>query len=413
MNILVACDILLTGGAETFAMRMARYYKEAGHNVVLVSISGSKVDYDLIRENAGDIKVHSVTYNKIIDWMIYKIDGALKRVGMHNGLRKYLTVRHFKLFLLEKHIRIVHTNMFEAVDVFTQIVKDIADLKVVHSVHGDIVSLAYRSINEKNLGYQISEYDQYCIKERLPLIVKNLSYIVCTAEMHLKIFNDFFKDNNTKLVKIYNPVDDRRNCKFDLKRSSLGIPDDAFVYGTMGRVIREKGWDELIKAFILADLPNSFLLLIGGGPMLEEFKKNNIHRNVIFLGQQTEPIKYINLFDIGVSPTYFWESLPTAIIDYLSLGKPVIVTDNAESKYMITVNGDDMAGMVVPVTKNSWDVIVGESPLDFNDMKDALVKIYNDGNLRNRCSKNTLLCFNQFNKEQIVNKYLELFEDVK
>ena len=147
--------------------------------------------------------------------------------------------------------------------------------------------------------------------------------------------------------------------------------------------------------------------------MLEEFKKNNIHRNVIFLGQQTEPIKYINLFDIGVSPTYFWESLPTAIIDYLSLGKPVIVTDNAESKYMITVNGDDMAGMVVPVTKNSWDVIVGESPLDFNDMKDALVKIYNDGNLRNRCSKNTLLCFNQFNKEQIVNKYLELFEDVK
>ena len=58
------------------------------------------------------------------------------------------------------------------------------------------------------------------------------------------------------------------------KKSSLGIPPDAPVVGTVGRLADQKGYQYLLGAIpeVLKQAPNTKFLFIGEGPMADELK---------------------------------------------------------------------------------------------------------------------------------------------
>lgn len=62
-----------------------------------------------------------------------------------------------------------------------------------------------------------------------------------------------------------------------LSREDLGLPDNAFIVLSVNALLAYKGIDILVKAFKLADLPNSELIIIGQGP--EEAKINRLVRD--------------------------------------------------------------------------------------------------------------------------------------
>jgi len=58
-------------------------------------------------------------------------------------------------------------------------------------------------------------------------------------------------------------------------RKMLGLPPEAFVFGTVGRLAPTKGLGFLIEAFSMVkeDVPSAELVLLGNGPCREELEQ--------------------------------------------------------------------------------------------------------------------------------------------
>lgn len=94
-------------------------------------------------------------------------------------------------------------------------------------------------------------------------------------------------------------------------RKRHSIPNDATVFGFVGRLSRDKGSQELLKAFGKLDDENTYLLLVGKN----EFVNNefadlmdwaNNHERIIFAGEvgNSDIAKYYAAFNCYVHPTY-------------------------------------------------------------------------------------------------------------
>lgn len=113
----------------------------------------------------------------------------------------------------------------------------------------------------------------------------------------------------------------------------LNISEGDFVYGFVGRIVRDKGINELVHAFtrISETEPKAKLLLVGFyedelDPLREETKKE-IKRNIniIEIGFQSDVKKYVSVMDVFVSPSYR-EGFGLSLLEANVMGKPVIVS---------------------------------------------------------------------------------------
>lgn len=117
-------------------------------------------------------------------------------------------------------------------------------------------------------------------------------------------------------------------------KNELGLLADDFVYGFVGRIVGDKGINELIEAFDQISLVHSNvkLLLVGRyeddlDPLQERTKQriqNNKH--IIEVGFQKDVKKYLSVLDVLVSPSYR-EGFGLSLLEANLMGKPVIATD--------------------------------------------------------------------------------------
>lgn len=115
-------------------------------------------------------------------------------------------------------------------------------------------------------------------------------------------------------------------------RSDLGITDDTCLIGTIGRLVRVKGHDRLIKAFALIhqQFPKARLLIIGGGKEEEALRATirslGLEEKVFLPGFRTRAARFVPAFDIWVMPS-FSEGLPRALLEGMCAHLPVISSD--------------------------------------------------------------------------------------
>jgi len=117
-------------------------------------------------------------------------------------------------------------------------------------------------------------------------------------------------------------------------RESLGINQEDFVWVFVGRMVKDKGINELVKAFeILSERnPQLKLLLVGMfekdlDPLLPETMKS-IENNpgIIEAGTQHDVRPYLAISDLLVFPSYR-EGFPNVPMEAGAMGLPAIVTD--------------------------------------------------------------------------------------
>ncbi len=144
-------------------------------------------------------------------------------------------------------------------------------------------------------------------------------------------------------------------------KQKLGITDEDFIIGFVGRFVQEKGILTLLKSLIsIKDKPWKFLLL-GRGELKSEIisraKENNIQDRIILVESvpHHEVCNYINLMNTLVLPsetTYKFKTLTSVgwkeqfghvIIEAMSCQVPVIGSNSGEIPHVI---GD--AGLVFP-----------------------------------------------------------------
>jgi glycosyltransferase involved in cell wall biosynthesis len=115
-------------------------------------------------------------------------------------------------------------------------------------------------------------------------------------------------------------------------RTALGIPADAIVIGTVGRLNEVKRQDILIAAFakLATEFPNTHLLLVGDGPMssalLAQTSSLGLNDRVHFTGYQAEPQKFLGTIDV-FALTSRAEGLPLSVLEAGAMGIPVVASN--------------------------------------------------------------------------------------
>lgn len=173
-----------------------------------------------------------------------------------------------------------------------------------------------------------------------------------------------------KLQVIFNGVDIEAYESGEhgtVKRSSLGIPEDAYVVGMVGRISPQKAPDVFVKMAKLVkdEIPNAHFVIVGSGNQEAEIRKyaeeNKFADSLHITGWVDDPMSYVELFDVACLLSR-WEGFGLALPEYMMAGKP-IVASRVDAIPNIIRNGEN--GLLVEVDDATGATTVFPSGTDF------------------------------------------------
>lgn len=154
----------------------------------------------------------------------------------------------------------------------------------------------------------------------------------------------------------FNPLNYNPDFKSDL-RSQLAIPENDFVYIFIGRLVKEKGINELVQAFknLHKKHPEISLLLVG--PLEQELdplsdETLNViesHPKIFTTGYQIDVRPYFAISNVLAFPSYR-EGFPNVVLQAGAMSLPSIVTDINGCNEIIQ---PDENGLIIPVKDTS------------------------------------------------------------
>ena len=134
-------------------------------------------------------------------------------------------------------------------------------------------------------------------------------------------------------------------------RRELGIPEDAYVIGSVGRLCEQKGFDLLVDAAaeVVKATPEAWFLIVGDGDAAETLKQQaaslGIGRRVIFTGQRSDVEALLTAMDLFVCSSR-WEGLSTVLMEAMAAGVPIVATDIPGNRELLR-DGDN--AWLIPV----------------------------------------------------------------
>ena len=193
-----------------------------------------------------------------------------------------------------------------------------SDMKIVAHVHG------------------LRRTRNLCRKITNALLSWRISRFIAVSDA---VAEDIIKSNwfiePSKVKTIYNGISlepfDLLTISGAAAKKQMDIPDDAFVFGTVGRLVKTKGHSYLIEAFsqVESHFPNSRLVIIGEGTLDNDLKglaaKLGISKKVIFCGYRKDVLQLLRGFDVFVFPSIA-EGLGLALMEAMASRLPAIAS---------------------------------------------------------------------------------------
>lgn len=215
------------------------------------------------------------------------------------------------------------------------------------SACGDFLSIAkkcgiqHRIAHSHTTRYQAQKGIKRIVGERSKKKIHNVATIrmACSEKAGQWLFEgDSFKIvNNAIDLSRYLPHKEIRATK----RKELGIGDNTFVIGHIGRFSYEKNQKFLLQIFAQSkrECQNSRLLLVGTGSLMNEMKRYavelGIETDVMFLGLRSDIPELLQVMDCFVMPSLF-EGLPVSGIEAQAAGLPCLFSDTVTPEICIT-----------------------------------------------------------------------------
>jgi glycosyltransferase involved in cell wall biosynthesis len=194
---------------------------------------------------------------------------------------------------------------------------------IVHSPHGTIL--------EGYFGPGLTRF--YVFVERL---VSRVSHrIICLTRQEIRQYMKAGIGSRRQFTFVYNGIDiarysDRANSRAPVRRD-LGIPDEATVCISVGRLVPVKGHADLIRGFAraLSEHDDLVLLLAGDGELRDELTalvaELGLGDRVRFLGWRDDTADLLAGSDIFVLPSLN-EGLGLVLIEAMAANLPVVAT---------------------------------------------------------------------------------------
>ena len=130
-------------------------------------------------------------------------------------------------------------------------------------------------------------------------------------------------------------------------RSQLGLPLNKRIFISVGILCHRKDPARIIKGFLESQASRTgILVLVGDGPLLEQCGRLVGTRDNIYIAGSVKNIKdYLGAADIFVSAS-ITEGYPNAVLEALSCGLPVILSDIPAHREILAFN--EQAGIKFP-----------------------------------------------------------------
>ena len=191
----------------------------------------------------------------------------------------------------------------------------------------------------------------------------------------------------------------------EVKEAALELEDkSSFTFVFVGRIVKDKGIDELINAFVRlkSKKPNTRLILVGAyedsiDPVSPETRRAmEKNEEIIAVGRKLDVRPYYVASDCFVFPSYR-EGFPNTVLEAGAMGLPSIVTDINGSREIIE---DGYNGLIV-------------SSKDENALYDAMLKMMEDDSLReNMASVARKRIEDRFEKTFVQRNLIEFYHQV-
>ncbi len=315
---------------------------------------------DLVRGLGNDYIEHTVIYFHDGPRAQDLQDLGVKLFQVSGAVSLYDPVFFFRLFKLINQLNpnVIHSLLWSA--------------NVASRVIAKMLSIKHVSVYHNNID------QDGCFRNLLDGMTRGFStrLVAVSDEVADSIQKKYNSISASRLMVIKNGIDAisirKKGRDQAVVRAELGLDDDHFIVGSVGRFCPVKNYPLLLKSFTLLYNRNSKarLVLIGIGPEEQNLRnlarKLGVANNVIFIVGQPA-YGYFSLFDCFVQSSDK-EGISIALLEAISFGVPCIVT-NVQSAHPVIVSGE--TGILVPAG-------------DENELFEAINRLLDDRAARDR-----------------------------
>lgn len=225
--------------------------------------------------------------------------------------------------------------------------KNHSEYKVIHCHRDALCSVYLKQARKVNVPIRIAHshntklVEPKGLKGKCNILVKEYfrksttkyatHYFACGREAGEWLFGKNNKvkviNNGVDLNKFIYSEEIRREI-----RNQIGIEENILVIGNVARFSLQKNHEYLINIFkeINDKIPESKLLLIGGGPLEKQIRDKverlGLEKNVIFMGVRNDVNALLMGMDIFLMPSLF-EGLPVSMIEAQATGLHCMISD--------------------------------------------------------------------------------------
>jgi len=175
--------------------------------------------------------------------------------------------------------------------------------------------------------------------------------------------------------------------------------EQSFIIGSVGRLAEQKGYRFLLAAMpeVLKAIPGCELHLAGEGEqnsmLMAVADEMGIASHVKFKGYLGNIPNFLRGLDLFISSS-LWEGLPTAILEAIVAGVPVLATDIAGNRELIQDG------------KTGWLV----QPADAHALARAIIHAYHHPELRQQFALEARCILPQFSIQNVAEQYAHLYQ---
>lgn len=311
---------LSMGGAETIVKEYCMRLDKNKFEIYVLCLTRYNLPYEQVLSENG-VKVFYLN-----DYLLFKNSKNFFAKCVH-----FIQQKIFKYLLMRYFIRrikpdVIHTHM--GLNMCVRFARPRKPVAIFHTVHSEPKKL-----------WDTNKEDYRATK----WLLKNYDLKIITLHDDMrKSVNQMFGISNC--IVLNNGIDFQRfEQKVDRMsyRKKLGIPDNSFVVGHVGRFAIPKNHEFLVDVFkeIASQKDNAFLFFVGDGDLkdqiIQKLKNYNLLERTLILSNRTDIPFLMQCMDILIFPSR-WEGLCITLIEAQKTGLKCVVSDRVNKATTIS-----------------------------------------------------------------------------